>query len=158
MSIKTNAIRILDKNKIKYELFEYESTGNFINGLKTAEQIGQDVKYIFKTIVTISKSNHIYVFVVPVDKEIDFKKAQQITCEKSLDVLPLEKLTSVTGYIRGGTSPIGMKKLYPTYIESSLLLTDDIIVSGGKIGLQVKLNLNDLVKITNAKIVDIIKY
>lgn len=142
---KTNAMRILDKNKISYQVNTYECD-EFIDGMKIADQNNQPYEQSFKTLVTIGKSGGYYVFVLPVDKEMDFKKAAKIVGEKSVEMIPVKDINVVTGYIRGGCTPLGMKKLYPTVIEESAQKFDEIIISGGKIGLQIILNPMDLAK------------
>ena len=114
--VKTNAMRMLDRMKIPYEYEEYECD-EFSDGIETADKLGYDHKYVYKTLVTTGKSGGHYVFVIPIEKEIDFKKAAKVVGEKSLEMLHLKELTKVTGYVRGGCTSIGMKKQFPTVIQ-----------------------------------------
>lgn len=150
---KTNAMRILDKNKINYEIHTYECD-EFIDGIYVADKNGDSYDQSFKTLVTIGKSGGYYVFVLPIHKEIDFKKAAKIVGEKSIEMIPVKDINAVTGYIRGGCTPLGMKKLYPTVIHESAKNFDTIIISGGKLGMQILLNPEDLAKVANAKFED----
>ena len=152
---KTNAMRILDKYKINYQVNNYECD-EFVDGMQIADKNGQSYEQSFKTLVTIGKSGGYYVFVLPVDKEIDFKKAARIVGEKSVEMIPVKDINAVTGYIRGGCTPLGMKKLYPTVIHESAKEFDEIIISGGKLGVQIILNPNDLAKVVNARFEDVI--
>lgn len=143
---KTNVMRILDKKKITYQHFCYVNTGA-ISGLEVAAVLKQNPDQVFKTLVTISKSGKYYVFMIPVAKELDLKKAAQSVKEKSVEMLHLKDLLPVTGYVHGGCSPIGMKKQFDTVIDFSAENFDTIIFSAGKIGYQVELSLCDLQKI-----------
>lgn len=154
---KTNAMRILDKEKVVYEMKTYDASDGKIDGISVAKKVGRNEEEIFKTIVTIGQSKEVYVFVIPVNKEIDLKKAAKVACEKKIDMLPLNDLLKVTGYIRGGCSPVGMKKLYKTFIEESARGLSTIVFSGGKIGTQIEMNPNDLIKIISAEYVDVVK-
>lgn len=153
---KTNAMRILDKNKIPYHTKTYECD-EFIDGIHVADLNGDPYDQSFKTLVTAGRSGGYYVFVIPIDKEIDFKKAARIVGEKSVEMIHVKDINAVTGYIRGGCTPLGMKKLYPTVIQESAADFDEIIISGGKIGVQIILNPQDLVKVVNGKLADVIK-
>lgn len=150
---KTNAMRILDKNKITYKVKTYECD-EFIDGIHIADQNGDPYEQSFKTLVTVGKTGGYYVFVLPIDQEIDFKKAAKIVGEKSIEMIHVKDINAITGYIRGGCTPVGMKKLYPTVIYESATNFDEIIISGGKLGMQIILNPNDLAKVTNAKFAD----
>lgn len=152
---KTNAMRILDKNNIPYELITYECD-TFIDGLHTAEKTGAPVEQSFKTLVAQGKSRAYYVFVVPIAEEVDLKRAAKAAKEKSVEMIHVKDINSVTGYIRGGCTPIGMKKQFPTYIQESALEFDQIYVSGGRIGATLKLNPRDLAKLTRAQFADFI--
>ncbi len=154
--LKTNAMRILDKNKIKYEVNTYECD-EFKDGVSIADMLGQSYDMSFKTLVTVGKSNNYYVFVIPIDQEIDMKKAAKAVGEKNVEMIHVKDINKITGYIRGGCTPIGMKKLYKTVIHKSALDFEKIIVSGGRIGAQIFINPNDLIKVTNALVEDIIK-
>lgn len=153
--VKTNAMRILEKNKISYKSNSYECD-EFIDGVHIADKLGQSYEQSFKTIVTVGKSKNYYVFVLPIHKEIDFKKAAKCAGEKSVEMIPVKDLLGITGYIRGGCTSIGMKKNYPVFIHSSAKDFDEIIVSGGKLGLQLILAPDDLAKVTNGRFEDII--
>lgn len=131
---KTNAVRILETIKIPYEARTYECD-EFVDASQIADTLGLDHKGMYKTITTVGKSGGYYVFVVPIDDEIDFKKAAKAAGEKSIEMLHLKDLTKVTGYIRGGCTSIGMKKQYPTFVDESAKELDRITVSGGRIGL-----------------------
>ena len=151
---KTNAMRILDRNKISYQTKTYECD-EFIDGIHVADLNDDPYEQSFKTLVTIGKSGNYYVFVIPIHMEIDFKKAAKIVGEKSIEMIHVKDINSVTGYIRGGCTPLGMKKHYPTVIHESAKEFDEIIISGGKIGMQIILNPTDLAKVTNAQFADI---
>lgn len=153
--VKTNAMRILDRNKIKYTLNTYECD-NFIDGVSVADALGQDYDMSFKTLVTVGKSGQYYVFAIPIAEELDMKKAAKVVGEKSVEMLHVKDINKVTGYIRGGCTPIGMKKQYPTVIHESAKMYDTIIVSGGRIGAQIFLAPDDLIKVTGGKYEDII--
>lgn len=152
---KTNAMRILDKNKILYKIRTYECD-EFIDGIHVADLNGDSYEQSFKTLVTVGKTGEHYVFVIPVDKEIDFKKAARFVGEKSIEMIHVKDINTLTGYIRGGCTPLGMKKLFPTIIQESATQFDEIIISGGKIGMQIILNPQDLAKVLNARFGDVI--
>ena len=153
---KTNAMRILDKNKISYKVNTYECD-EFIDGVHIADMLGQSYDSSFKTLVTEGKSKNYYVFAIPIHMELDMKKAAKSVGEKSVEMLPVKEINAVTGYIRGGCTPIGMKKLYKTVYHSTINDFDEIIVSGGKLGTQIVINPVDLIKVTNADVSDIVK-
>lgn len=131
--IKTNAMRILDKKKAAYQVLQYECD-EFIDGLHTAEKTGARVEQSFKTLVLRGKSGQYYVLVLPIANEVHLKEAAKLLGEKSLEMIHVKDLTTVTGYVRGGCSPLGMKKQYPTYIHKSALQFSEIYISGGRIG------------------------
>ncbi len=147
--IKTNAMRILDKNKISYEVIQYECE-EFIDGLHTAEKTGAPVEQSFKTLVLQGKSRQYYVFVLPVAEEIDLKLAARLVEEKSVDMIHVKDITEITGYVRGGCSPLGMKKNYPVLLEESGCNYDKIYISGGRIGTTLCLATEDLIRVTGA--------
>mgnify|MGYP000516457516 FL=1 len=155
--VKTNAVRILDRNKIEYELNKYECD-DFKDGVSIADMLEQSYDMSFKTIVTVGKSGKYYVFAIPVDKEINMKKAAKEVGEKNIEMVHVKDINAVTGYIRGGCTPIGMKKNYPTVINESAKEHEKIIVSGGRLGLQIILKPDDLVKVTNGRYADIIMH
>lgn len=152
---KTNAVRILERNKISYELITYECD-EFIDGLHTAEMIGAPVEQSYKTLVMQGKSKQYYVFVIPIAREVDLKAAARAVSEKSVEMIHVKDLTTITGYVRGGCSPLGMKKQFPTVIDETAQIYDDIYISGGRIGTTIRLNPNDLAKVVNAKFADIL--
>ncbi len=154
--VKTNAVRIVEQQKMPHEILSYAiKEGESVDGLTVSEKIGYSVTYVHKTLLATSGKNF-YVFVIPVDKELDLKKAAKVVREKKIEMLAAKDLLGVTGYVRGGCSPIGMKKLFPTYIAETAQKLDFMIVSGGKIGLQVKLAPQDLAKIVQAQFADIV--
>lgn len=143
-NVKTNALRLLDQKEIEYEIFQYENRDGKIDGISVAEKIGQDYRLVYKTLVTISGTGSVYVFVIPVDSELDLKKAAKVSGDKKVEMLPMKDIQKYTGYIRGGCSPVGMKKQYKTYIDVSAEIQEKIIVSAGKIGVQMKVKVADL--------------
>ena len=133
-TVKTNAMRILDREKIAYRQHSYEHSDGAVDGISVAMKLGQDPSRVFKTLVTQGHSREYYVFVIPVAKELKLKEAARAVGEKSVEMIKVSEINRVTGYIRGGCSPIGMKKHYPTVVDASCEGIDSIIVSGGKIG------------------------
>lgn len=154
-TLKTNAMRILDKKKIPYKV-NYYDCDEFIDGIHIADKLSQSYDISFKTLVAIGKSGENYVFVLPVHKEVDLKKAAKAVGEKSVELLHVKDIKAVTGYIRGGCTPIGMKKQFKTVIHSSILSYDEIIVSGGALGVQLFISPKDLILAVNAQTHDII--
>lgn len=154
---KTNAMRILDAKKIQYNMYTYEVDDNHIDGISVAQQLGQDENIVFKTLVAQGASKNYYVFVIPVAESLDMKKAAKSAGEKSVEMIHVKDINKVTGYVRGGCSPVGMKKLYTTFVHESGQNLDRIIVSGGKIGFQIELKPEDLQETINFKYADIIK-
>lgn len=153
--VKTNAMRMLERQKIPYTYETYECD-EFTDGTQVADKLGYEYNYVYKTLVTTGKSGEHYVFVIPIDEVIDFKKAAKEVGEKSLEMLHLKELTKVTGYVRGGCTAIGMKKQFPTVIQEDAKELSKIHVSGGKLGMQLTLSPLDLAKAANAKFADII--
>lgn len=151
----TIVYKILDKLKISYLAHSYLSTGA-ISGMEVAKALNQDPSKVFKTLVTVGKSRTFYVFLVPVNKELDLKKASQAVLEKSVEMIKAKDLLPLTGYVHGGCSPIGMKKTFKTIIDSSCLNYDTIIFSGGKIGYQVEITLEQLAKVITFTTADIV--
>lgn len=147
---KTNAMRMLERQKIPYEAFTYECE-EFIDGLHSADKIGAPYEQSFKTLVMQGKSGGFYVFVVPIEKEVDRKAAAKAVGEKTVDMIHVKDITKITGYVRGGCSPLGMKKNFPTVYDSSAESFEEIYISGGRIGLTLKVPFALLVKATNAK-------
>jgi len=154
---KTNAMRILDSNKIQYSTHSYENKDGKLDGVAVAHKIGKDVDQVFKTLVTQGHSKDFYVFVIPVSEELDMKKASKIAQEKNIEMIQVKDINKVTGYIRGGCSPLGMKKIFKTFIQEDALLFDTIIFSGGKIGAQIEINPNDIPQVIECSFADIIK-
>lgn len=144
---KTNVMRILDQKKIKYIPHTYDNS--ITNGMEVANALNLDPNKVFKTLVTVGASKRNYVFVVPVNSELDLKKAASLANEKSIEMIKSKELLDLTGYIHGGCSPIGMKKPFRTFMNESALNFDNVIFSAGKIGYQVEMNPNDLKKLIN---------
>lgn len=154
--LKTNAMRMLDRLKIPYEYLTYECE-EFISGVSTADKTGLPHEMVYKTLVTTGKSGEHYVFVIPIEAELDLKKAAKAVKEKSVEMLPVKEITKVTGYVRGGCTAIGMKKKFPAVLDESAKILDQIYVSGGKIGMQLKLKPEDLKRAADAEYADIIQ-
>lgn len=144
---KTNAMRILDKNKIPYEVFEYDQ--NITNGEEVALTLNEDKALVFKTLVTVSNTHENLVFIIPVADSLDLKKSAKCAGVKSVEMIKQKELLPLTGYIHGGCSPIGMKKSFKTFLHDSAKNHEKIYISGGHVGLQIKLSPNDLIKIIN---------
>ncbi|WP_313128680.1 Cys-tRNA(Pro) deacylase [Anaerocolumna sp.] len=153
--IKTNAMRLLDQEKIEYQSIEYEVDENNLAGEHVAGQIGVPVEQVFKTLVAKGEKKGIVVFCIPVNMELNLKKAASIVGEKKIEMVHVKDLLGLTGYVRGGCSPIGMKKKYPTYIDESAILYDTITVSAGIRGCQLVLRPDDLIKFVDAVVCDI---
>lgn len=151
---KTNVMRLLDQKKVSYKSYDYTDTG-VISGIDVAAVLGQDPLQVFKTLVTVGASGKNYVFVIPVCSELNLKEAAKSVGEKSIAMLKAKELLPLTGYIHGGCSPIGMKKLFPTVFDRSVEGYDTIIFSGGKIGCQVELSLADVQKVIPFALADI---
>lgn len=152
---KTNAMRMLDTAKISYEAVEYEYDENDLDGHHVAEFLNLPYEEVFKTLVAKGDSGQYYVFCLSVDSTLDMKKAAKAAGEKRVEMIPVKDLLNVTGYIRGGCSPVGMKKKYKTVIDEMILLVDTVSVSGGMRGLQIRLAAEDLVKAVEAEVADI---
>ena len=148
---KTNAIRLLDQQSVPYSLHEYNVGDGQIDGVSVANKIGQPVEMVFKTLVASAGPGKVYVFLIPVDKELDLKAAAKSAGEKKVELIPVKDLLGLTGYIRGGCSPLGMKKLFPTFIDLSAKNLDEMIVSAGKIGMQIQLKPTDLIANTKGE-------
>lgn len=152
---KTNAMRRLAALKISYQSYEYDQN-RAVSGIQVAGVLGQNPEQVFKTLVTTGKSGHHYVFLVPVAGELDLKKAARAVGEKAVEMLPQKELLGLTGYVHGGCSPIGMKKNFPTVIHRSAADFPAIIFSGGKIGLQIELPLEQLERVVPFTLADLI--
>ena len=153
--IKTNAMRILDRMKIPYEVITYECE-EFIDGIHIADLLGQPYEISFKTLVLEGKSRQYYVFVLPIAEELDLKAAARVVKEKSVEMIPVKEINAVTGYIRGGCTPLGMKKQFPTVVHESAAKQDYILISGGRLGSQIRLRPDDLIKAARAVYADVI--
>lgn len=147
---KTNVMRILDQKKISYTPHFYEHEDGLIDAVSVAEKLGQEPERVFKTLVTRGSGKGYFVFIVPAEAELNLKAAAKAAGQKSIEMIHVSEINGVTGYIRGGCSPIGMKKLYPTILDESALQYPSIMVSGGKIGTQVELSPKDLMSISRA--------
>ena len=155
MEYKTNVMRMLDKHKVTYKYYTYADT-EAISGVEVAEILAQNPAQVFKTLVTVGKTSNHYVFVIPVAKELDLKKAAHSVGEKSVEMLKQKDLLPTTGYVHGGCSPIGMKKFFKTTIDSSAQDFDSIIFSAGKVGYQVQMSLKELEKVISFQLENII--
>lgn len=153
--VKTNAMRLLERSKVPYKIHTYESNG-FMDGVSVALKLGQTVDQTFKTLVTQGKSKNYFVFVIPVDKELDLKKAARVVGEKSVEMIHVKDINQITGYIRGGCSPIGMKKHFPTVVHNSAVNYVAILFSGGRLGSQIEMNPQDLIKVVDGKFEDVV--
>ena len=149
---KTNAMRILEKNGIAYNVKTYEYDEDHLDAVHVAQSAGLNIEQVFKTIVMINDAKELFVFCLPAQMEISLKKARELTGSKSIDLLKLDLLQKYTGYIRGGCSPLGMIHTYPTFIEELALLNDTVFVSGGQRGLQVEVKPQDLIQCCNATV------
>ena len=158
MAEKTNAIRLLENGNVPFRFYEYDVSDGKIDGKSIAEKIGESPDQVFKTLVTQAPPGKDYfVFVVPASGELDLKKAAKACGRKSIEMIPQKLLFPLTGYIHGGCSPIGMKKLFPTFIDETATLFDKICVSGGRIGTNLGLNPEELAAFINAQFVDLTK-
>ncbi|HJV17927.1 MAG TPA: Cys-tRNA(Pro) deacylase [Bacillales bacterium] len=154
---KTNAMRILDAKKVPYEMLSYDNKDGKMDGISVAEKINKNPEEVYKTLVTQGTSKNLFVFVIPVEKELDLKKAAKAALEKKIEMIPVKDIQKWTGYIRGGCSPIGMKKEYKTFLDISCLSLKMMIVSGGRIGVQIVLKPNQLMELTKAQFEDVTK-
>ena len=153
---KTNAMRMLDRQKVKYEAFSYECD-EFIDGIHSSDKIGAPYDQSFKTLVMEGKSGGYFVFVVPIEKEVDRKAAAKAVGEKTVDMIHVKDINKITGYIRGGCSPLGMKKQFRTFIEKDCLNQDKIYFSAGKIGMQIEMDPKTLMDLIHVQAGDITK-
>ena len=149
-------MRILDSSNIKYSQYEYEADQS-LTGEEIASILHEDVKSVFKTLITKGKSNDYYAFMIPVNKELDLKKAAKTVCEKSVEMIPFKDLLKITGYVHGGCSPLGLKKDYQVSIDESVLALEELYFSGGKVGVQVKVKVDDFLNLAHPKITDLVK-
>ena len=153
---KTNVMRILEQKKIPYAAHEYPHGDGPVDGVSVASLTGQDPACVFKTLVTVGASRTYYVFVIPVAEELDLKKAARAVGEKSISMIHVSEITPLTGYVRGGCSPVGMKKQLKTVFHSSALEADHILVSGGRIGTQIETAPSDLISLVRGSVADVI--
>lgn len=153
--VKTNAMRLLDKAKVEYSVIEYEVDENDLSGIHVANQLGQDPASIFKTLVLKGEKQGFFVCCIPVDKEVDLRKAARAIGDKKAAMIHVKELLPTTGYIRGGCSPIGMKKKFPTFIDETVILFDKVCVSAGVRGAQLCISPDALIEFTNAKTIDL---
>ena len=154
---KTNAMRLLDRNKVEYTTHSYENEDGKIDGIAVAHKIGKDEDCVFKTLVTVGHSKNNFVFVIPVAQELDMKKAAKAAGEKNIEMIHVKDINKITGYIRGGCSPLGMKKVFKTFIHNTALNYETIVFSGGKIGSQIEMNPNDVPLVIECEFADLIK-
>lgn len=152
---KTNVARLLDKDKVNYELIPYEVDENDLSAIHVAASLGEDINCVFKTLVLHGDKSGYFVCVIPGEHEVDLKKAAKLSGNKKCDLIPMKELLPLTGYIRGGCSPIGMKKHFPTYIHSTCMDFPFIYVSAGQRGLQIKLAPQDLIRESKATLGDL---
>lgn len=152
---KTNAMRILDNEGISYGVSEHELKDAFVSGSDQARMFGQDPDQVFKTLVLWAKKDEYYVCVIPVDATLDLKKAEAAFGVKRLKMLPMKELLGISGYVHGGCSPVGMKKLFPTAMDETAQLFDTVFVSGGKVGLQIEISPKDLRNAVKANYADL---
>ncbi|CAM3829516.1 Cys-tRNA(Pro) deacylase [Mesobacillus zeae] len=157
MAVKTNAMRLLDQQSISYELLTYDNRDGKIDGISVAAKIGRPAEIVFKTLVATGTSKNIYVFIIPVQAELDLKKAAQAAGEKKVEMLPVKDIQKYTGYVRGGCSPLGMKKHYLTFIDDSAEQLEKMVVSAGKIGLQIEVVPAELLKAAQAEYAELKK-
>lgn len=150
-------MRMLDKAGVQYTIHEYAHSDGKIDGVSVAQKLGQNVNDVYKTLVTKGASGGYYVFVIPVARELDMKKASRAVGEKSVSMLELSRLTAVTGYVRGGCSPVGMKKQFPTVFDATMLERSHVMVSAGRLGLQVEVTPGELIRVTGAATADILE-
>lgn len=154
--MKTNAIRILESNKIPHSIIEYPVNENELDAVSVANKIGFEPERVFKTLVARNENNEIMVFIIPGNYELDLKKAALASSSKRIEMIKVAEIQPLTGYIRGGCSPIGMKKQYPTFIDNTAELFDSISISAGQRGIQIIINPKDLLHIAMAELADLI--
>ena len=152
---KTNAARMLDKEKITYESLYYTVEDGKVDGVSVAGKIGYPPELVYKTLVASGASKQAYVFVIPVAEELDLKKAAKAAGEKKIEMVPVKDILSLTGYVRGGCSPVGMKKSFPTFVSAEAEQLSQLIVSAGKIGMQIKLAPTELVSVTKGQFAEL---
>jgi Cys-tRNA(Pro)/Cys-tRNA(Cys) deacylase len=156
-TVKTNAMRILDAKKVSYEVLTYDNKDGKIDGVSVATKVGKNPHEVYKTLVTQGASKELFVFVIPVEEELDLKKCANLAGEKKVEMIPVKDIQKWTGYIRGGCSPVGMKKEYKTFLDESSQELKTIVVSGGKIGVQIVVSPQNLKDVTDAVFADLTK-
>lgn len=149
---KTNAMRILDTHGIAYTIHTYDVSDNVLDGVSVAQKTNQNPEQVFKTLVTQADTKEYFVFVIPVAEKLDLKAAARSAGVKSIEMIPQKNLLPLTGYVHGGCSPVGMKKQFKTFFDETIVLFDTILVSGGKLGMQVEVKPDDLLSITQGTI------
>lgn len=154
--MKTNAMRILEDENIEYNHLEYDISDDLVDGISVSKKINKDVSHVYKTLVTSGNDDY-FVFVIPVAEELDLKKAAKTAKVKKIQMIHVKDIEKITGYIRGGCSPIGMKKEYKTFIQEDAILLDNFVVSAGKIGHQIEMNPEKLVNLIGGEFADLIK-
>jgi len=154
---KTNAMRLLDAAQIPYQGHSYEAEDGRIDGKSVADKLGVAYERIFKTLVTLGGGGAFYVFVIPVDQELDLKKAAKAAGEKAIEMCPAKELLKHTGYVHGGCSPVGMKKPFPTFLDESAILQEQIVFSAGRIGAQIECAPDDLLSLVGGAYADLCK-
>lgn len=154
---KTNALRLAESAGLLFTAYEYDTSDGRIDAIAISEKIGRPQEEVFKTLVTQAPGHEYFVFIVPAANELDLKKAAKAAARKSIEMIPMKELLPLTGYVHGGCSPLGMKKLFPTVIDESAILFDTICVSGGRIGLNIAVNPEKLAEVINAEFADITK-
>lgn len=152
---KTNAIRLVEQQKVAHDIFQYDVDPDNVDGITVAQKIGHRNDEVFKTLVATAGASKYFVFVIPVQAELNLKLAAKVVGEKKVEMLPVKELLGLTGYVRGGCSPIGMKKPFPTVIDVSAQSLPHMIVSAGKLGMQMQLAVDDLARLTKATIAPI---
>lgn len=157
MAVKTNALRIIESAGINFEVFEYDISDGLIDAVSIARKIGRTPEEVFKTLVTEDPAHEHFVFVIPACAELDLKKAAKVTGKKSIDLIPSKQLLGLTGYIHGGCSPVGMKKVFPTFVDETAILYETICVSGGRVGLNIAIAPESLAGLTDAEFTDLTK-
>jgi Cys-tRNA(Pro)/Cys-tRNA(Cys) deacylase len=153
---KTNAVRILESRNIKFDTIDYEVSEDELDAVSVAGKVGMDPDSVFKTLVTRNESNKIFVFVIPGSCELNLKKAAKLSGSKSIEMIKVKELFDLTGYIRGGCSPIGMKKDYPVFIDETALIFENISISAGVRGTQIVISPQELISVVNAESGDLI--
>lgn len=155
---KTNAMRILDSAGLDYETASYDYDESDLSGVHAAEELGVPAETVFKTLVTRGDANAFFVFVIPVAESLDLKKAAKVSGNKKIEMIHVREMLDITGYMRGGCSPIGMKKAFPTYIDETSMLCEKIFFSAGKRGVQIILDPSELASVTGAEFADLTEF